>query len=294
MSLFLPYTHNFQVYFKTTSKIITYEKILEQYDIFILKSEEEDYREISREFSQAANSLADEEVIIHIKNIDSFDTYSARKSAEENLENARNLILLYSHKTPISWSQTSISKQCCKEGMQHITNSNSAVSMIADLRPQIAAERIEYFLENISLRNGSTFDRFNRIISLHGLCAIQDAPETQLLNLWICIETLIPSDNSKSKIENIINKSSPILCLIYIRKIVRNLLRDMLNWNKRKTKLLLSSIPSESDDLTLKLILFLSKHHTSERNELFHELDDFPLLRNRIFNISETLSDSKK
>lgn len=228
LALFLPYTHSFQVYFKAHNNIRCYEKILNEYGITFFSEEDENYKDVSEKFNEISNPVKEDELIIHINDIDAYDHYSARKSAEENLENVRNLILLYSHKTPISWSEVSVSDQCCKDGIEHVINNQSSVRMIADLRPQIAAERIEYFIENIALRKGATLDRFNRIIGLHGLCAIQDAPETQLLNLWIYIETLIPSDSSKSKIENILKKSTPILNLIYTRKIIRNLLRDML------------------------------------------------------------------
>lgn len=288
----LPYLHSFEVYFCIGKEIAAFRTTLERYSIKILDAIPEDLIELA---TNSKFEVDQYEVLVEVSNIKSFDVHSGRRKAEETLERVRDLALLYSHKRPITWNEIALVRQCCLDHPVVTHPPKSSVQKIADLRPTIAAPRLAYLVENLSLDEQGDRERFDRIVDLHGLCAIQDAPKTQLLNLWICIESLIPTEPSRNKIANIIESAMPVLMLLYVRRLVKNLLRDLLEWDKATTKAILKNIPCDSDErLAHKVLLLLSSENGELRNQIFSKLDDFPLLRYRIFSMATIFSDHKK
>jgi hypothetical protein len=286
-----PYTHNFEVYFITTKDITLYKKSLDKFDINICEVIPDDLKELASANNFNINS---DEVFIEVAKINSFDIHSGRREAEAQLELVRNLILLYAHKKPISWSSTALVRQCCIDRPQVTFSPKSSVQKIADLRPQMASERLFYLIENLKLMKTDN-EKFDRIISIHGLCAIQEAPETQLLNLWICIESLMPTEPNRNKISNIIEMAIPILMLIYVRRIIKNLLQDLLGWNRKLVRKTFNKFESNSDEKLVHSVLhFLAPENDVMRQEFYKKMDAFPLLRYRIFSISQLFSDPKK
>jgi hypothetical protein len=288
----MPVIHSFEVYFIAKKDLSKFSNTLSIFSIEILDKLPDDLIQIAHDHQFIAEA---DEILIKVSNINSFDIHSGRREAEQTLDRVRDLILLYSHKKPITWSPTTIVTQCCLESPVIAVSPKSSVQMISDLRPSIAASRLQFMLENMSITDGNDRERFDRIVDLHGLCAIQDAPETQILNLWICIESIIPSEPSRNKINNIIQIASPLLMLTYIRRLIKNLLRDLLEWNKKATRQTLKRIPHESDEWSaIKVLMLLSPEHEELRKELYSKLDDFPLLRHRIFFLSEIFSSKDK
>jgi hypothetical protein len=288
----LPYLHNFEVYFSVNKEISEFKTTLTNYSISILDRLPEDLLETA---NQNKFEIGQNDVIVEVSKINSYDIYSGRRQAEETLERVRDLALLYSHKRPISWNGIALVRQCCRDQPVATQAPKSAVQKIADLRPSIAAPRLAYLVENLSLDEQGDREKFDRIVDLHGLCAIQDAPETQLLNLWICIESLIPTEPTRNKITNIIDSAVPVLMLLYVRRLIKNLLRDLLEWDKKFVKNILRQISFNSEEkLAHKVLLLLAAENENLRVELFARLDDFPLLRYRIFSMATVFSDHKK
>ena len=56
-----------------------------------------------------------------------------------------------------------------------------------------------------------SFERFNRVVDLHGISLINDIPENQLLNIWISLETITPTHVGNTKINEIVFSSDAIL-----------------------------------------------------------------------------------
>jgi len=288
----LPYIHHFEVYFSVSSEIVNFKSTLGKYSVAILDAIPADLVEIA---TLNKFEICQQEVLVEVSKIHSYDIHSGRREAEETLERLRDLALLYSHKRPITWNSIALVRQCCRDAPVATQAAKSSVQNIADLRPSTAAPRLAYLVENLSLDEKGDREKFDRIVDLHGLCAIQDAPETQLLNLWICIESFIPTEPTRNKIVNIIEMAMPVLMLLYVRRLINNLIRDLLEWDKKFVKQILRQITCDSDEwLAHKVLLLFTKENENHRSTLFQRLDEFPLLRYRIFSLATVFGDPKK
>lgn len=140
----------------------------------------------------------------------------------------------------------------------------------------------------------SSFMKFDSVVDLHGLATKSDSESSQLLNIWIALETITPPNSKKSKIQNIIDASTPFLLNGYINRLMLSLKRDIYRWNKKEYRSIIKKIePKELNPLEKITALVALEEYTPLRSELLAKLDEFPLLRNRIFNINQSIKNPK-
>lgn len=248
--------------------------------------------EFSEYISRHNFKLSGDKVYLSANDIEAYDPFSARERANNALENIQKAFVLFHHKERVSWDDAAL-----------IVDSESGKSVISgapispmlkgiDMRPQKAASRLNTFLNDFTL---NSHDKIFSVLNLHGLAVSNDSLENQLLNIWICMETLAPSDanSSKSKINNIISKIKPALMLGYHSRLIDRLLLDFLLWNQTVFKKFLHRIDGDNTKYRLLFLLILPEYEAL-REDLKTEFQDFALLRNRFFKLSGLLSDTKK
>ena len=71
-----------------------------------------------------------------------------------------------------------------------------------DLKEQKAKIKIQNFIKSFSLEDGS-FSKFINSIRLHSMALHSDSVENQILNLWVALESLVPSETKNSDESNI-------------------------------------------------------------------------------------------
>lgn len=282
-----PFSHQFDIYFIASSLIETIHNETQHFNIEKLDSlpEEIVYFATQRGFTKNID-----EVFVKINDVTSFDVFSARMTAESRLSKIRDLFALFSHKFQLRWRDEALVVQlCCEEKPEIVKKHRSSMEKGFDLTPPVAAKRMNWLLRNLSLAETGSYERFDRVVELHGIGVTNNIPENQLLNLWISIETITPSSLSQNKISSVISALKPTLMLNYISGLVEQAASDLIQWDKYKAKKILKSISRTSlREATLKL-LALSELEP-KRKELYEALADFHLLRYRIFRISEILS----
>lgn len=164
-----------------------------------------------------------------------------------------------------------------------------------DLRPDRASKELNSFLKKFST-TGVSFQKFNRVVDLHGTCLSSDVTENQLVNIWTSLETIVPSHVGSSKIGGVILSIQPFILTSYLARIVERFTADLIQWNKWLTKKILKKVPCNNPkDLQSKVVNLLAIEKNEEiLQELYDSFRDFHLLRHRAFQLSELFKDPKK
>ncbi|MFG3694835.1 hypothetical protein ACGFZ6_15835 [Stutzerimonas stutzeri] len=158
-----------------------------------------------------------------------------------------------------------------------------------DLKRGPAAKKLTKFVSGFSMKRES-FRKFHRSAELHALALSSDSVENQMINLWIALESLIPSKGpDKASIEHMVDSVIPFLNSSYVSKLLLSLCRDLFRWNGRLMKILLKDIGGK--DLISRLASFLSlQKHEAARNRLESSFGEFVLLSERYNYIKGVLS----
>lgn len=284
--LISPTVHNFEQYFIVSSLINEVKDSISTFGLNIL----EDLPENAKALAEESNiTLTEDEVWIEIDEIETYDRHTARKRAESRLDMVRDLFLLFSHKNRIHWRDEAIITQCCDEQPIVIRKPKNTMEKCFDLKPNDASKRLNSLISNIGLMNES-FIKFHRAVDLHGIGTTNELPENQLLNIWIALETLVPSHaHGGGKVVNICNALMPVLLKNYLTRIIQRLAGDLVRWNRSKTSSILRKLPNSGGKNLYQKVLELTalEEHQELRNEFYSELGNFYLLRFRLFELSE-------
>jgi hypothetical protein len=123
-----------------------------------------------------------------------------------------------------------------------------------------------------------------------------DAEENQILNLWISLESLVPSETKAdevSNIEHIVASLIPFLSIGYIERLLHNLCKDLLRWNHVATRHALRAIPGLKFTDRLAKLLVLTQFD-AQRIALENGFRDFHLLRDRFAYFKDILRSPSK
>lgn len=285
----LPVTHTFEVYFLVSNQIEKAKVPLKKFNIDIIDSLPKDLEALAlaQNFTRQPSQL-----LAKVANIHAFDIHSGRQAAERKLERIRDLFSFFSHKSKINWESKTLVQQCCLDAPVVALPPKSAIEKCFDVPPAIAANKLSKLLDNLSLETGGSNEKFDRIIDIHGVCVSNDVPENQLINLWTAIETIIPSNQGKNKVNNVIEKIIPVLMLLYVRRLLDRVTSDLVNWNKKLVHKYYRKIPdAKGEHISVKTLLLIGLESNREiLDEIQNELAKFPLLRFRLFQLSDTFS----
>ena len=161
----------------------------------------------------------------------------------------------------------------------------------ADPPPRLALTRLRALVSGFSLEKDS-FAKFHRSAQLHSMALGSDSQENQILNIWIALESLVPSEtksNESSNIEHISSSLMSFLSISYIENLLGNLAKDLLRWNSRLTRALLKKVKGKKVEEKLARMLIMEEYR-EVRAELEVATKDFYLLRDRLEYFKSTLS----
>jgi hypothetical protein len=286
VSSIMPVTHDFDVFFIVSDDVKQVAESIKPFRIEMVDKLPDNLIPFaeSRGFAPSPD-----EVLIKIDHIRAYDCYTARERAERQIDTLKDLFTLFFHKNALRWQESTLISQCCIDAPAIVRTPKSSMDKAFDMRPAWASKQLNWLISNLALRFGGSFDKFNRIVDLHGTCVSNLIPENQLLNLWISLETIVPSHVGMNKINNITLSLDPFVRMTYIRRLVERAVVDLMFWNKRATKKILKKVTdSKGLKLPMKLIFLLGlPENESLRTELYAELKEFHLLRFRLFRLSE-------
>lgn len=290
-------SHYFDALFLVSPLIKEVSSSVKAFNIEVDEVKLDDLKDAIDKFNFLKINEATDYEYVRINSIRAFDPQTARIEAERKIDNLSDLFSLFYHKRPIDWKREAILlKKCCEMSSSLERPHKGAMEKGFDLKPEKAAKALNYLISMFALRDKSSFQKFNRVADLHGICVSNDVVENQLVNLWTAIETLVPSHVGSSKINGIITFIAPFITVNYISRLLGRFVADLCLWDKHKTRKLLNKVPnSHGSSLLVKTLNLLAINSNRElRDELYTALKDFHLLRYRAFTLSEFLSDKDK
>lgn len=240
------------------------------------------------------NSRKDNESFIICSKIEAFDHHSARQKAEDLLGQICNAFNFFHHRTKPEIFDVSIVSRTADNYVVIIDKPNrSVLKSEFEENPIEAAKSVERTLNNLDL-SGESIYRFSRSIDLHSAALSATAIENQLLDFWAALETLLPkvSDSNKDRIVQICDSLTPFLQLNYINKILLELKSDICIWNESMLLELLEKVVTpEGFTQDEKFAALITLDENKENREgLYSQLSDYPLLKNRIYSIYKSFN----
>lgn len=225
-----------------------------------------------------------------ISNISAKDPYSARQVAEKRLKLCATFLNTFHHKENPSWQMECVVKNINNDDVTLVKSQINPMHKCGDLLQAVAAKKLMLFMSDFSLEKGS-FSKFVRSAELHSMALSSNASENQIINLWISLESLVPSESKSenaSNIEHIVDSLMPFLNERYIQKLINNLVKDLLRWNAVETKKALRPITGRKliDKLAKVMIL---PEHAAICASIEATFGDFHLLRDRFEHLKNLL-----
>lgn len=236
-----------------------------------------------------------DECFLYINEIESLDIHSAKSATEGKVKLLQTLIGLYHHKEIPKPITECLAFNKKTEECRKASTSINPMHKCQDMKPGAASKKLYDFISSFSMQRES-FQKFNRSAELHALALSSESRENQMINLWISLESLIPSiesNNSTSHIEHISNSLVPFLNLGYINKLIMRFSNDLFQWNSHIAKNLLKDIKADGV-LNKATHLLVLDEYESKRTKLSNSFRDFHLLKNRFEHIQAVVSDPKR
>lgn len=133
----------------------------------------------------------------------------------------------------------------------------------------------------------------DRAVVMHNTAISERNLSNGFLNLWSALEVLFVESQSKSKLNDVENKLIPILQKDYVSEIFDQL-EDCLEENIGETyvKNLKEEVADYNEDTWLAELLILEEYEGC-RNKIMNDLEDYPVLRSRISQLSGVFKTKK-
>lgn len=237
------------------------------------------------------NSRQSNESFIICSKVKGLDHHSARENVEKFLGQVTNLFNFFHHKEKPKLNDISIVSRTSDNYVVVIDKPiKSILKTKSDEYPNIAAKSVEKVLANFKLDGESTY-RFSRSIDLHSAALSASAIENQMLDLWAALETLMPksSESNKDRIVQIADQLIPFLQINYIEKQFAELYDNLEKWDSSffQEQLKEAKGYEENNSVVSIAALVTLSENKDLRVKIYEKLDDFPLLKNRIYSIHE-------
>lgn len=292
-----PHIHNYIVGIGVDSVLASFDQsVLSHWEITVIDADQLLLEESPEGFQVDLIEYSKKHAVKHIALVatNATDFRSATSAAQRALEDAFNFFRLFSHKGEVKLASDAVVRQsCCAHDIREVNRPSNAMHHIRDLRRARATSVMKRYSESIRLDVERDSNKFRNIVNIHGMSLSSQSTDIQLVNLWTCLETIVPADRSATKVGNVVNRLLPALMLGYLNRIVTNLIFDLLRWDRRRFSKVISKIGTDDgDDLKQKFVSLLTADHLRDlASDLLSQLGTFELLRYRTFEVATILAD---
>ncbi len=293
--LIFPHHHKFKILFKIKSVAeILGKDEFESFNISI----DDSVPEVFKLYSDITRfgKLEDGQKFVIVDKINAMDAVTAVSKAEDSISRLHDLFRIFHHKESYELSKEALVEQCCVDGIRKVSRTRNRMQFVNDHRPSKAGKKFEEMLRVLKLPHGPDRAKFFRLVDFHGMSVSAGILENQLLNIWISLETISPSNRRKTKIESVVDGISPFIGLNYFHRIFERLTFDLFRWNRWQTRATLSKLDLPKGlgpvERVAHLVVLEKNHHLLE--EILPKMGNFELLRFRVNEIYNNFSDPKK
>lgn len=238
--------------------------------------------------------LAAGQVYVVVSKIQAVDIIGAQVQASNQIELISTLYSLFHHKERLESLEKGLVVEIGSGEVSGTKNVTNTMHKCSDLIPGRASAKLNKLITEFSLHKKS-FNKFTRSAELHSLALSSDSIENQMINLWIALESIIPTkpeEREISNIEHIINSITPFLSLGYIDRLMAKFTKDALNWNSGLVKRTLK--PIKGSGLAAKMAALMAlQQHQGAATTFRSEFRDFHLLADRFDYFSHVFSSPK-
>lgn len=294
-----PHSHKFRVGITASKSIndVSFD-VLRSNGILPYPHIKDDFDEDDKTFVEALEcykNISDGELLIC--HVSAPDANAAATMATKRITEAISFQKLFHHKLEVNIASTAVTEQsCCAEDIRTVPAFNNHMHFIRDMKALKAISAAKRCHEELSLDIGPDARKFANIVNMHGVSLSSTSNDIQIVNLWTCIETLVPSEQTASKISNAVKRVSPILALGYYKRLTITLLTDLLRWDRYCFSAILkkSKIDNSLPLYEKFMQLLREEENDADLRDLLTKCRDFELLRYRITSIVELLRDPEK
>jgi hypothetical protein len=237
---------------------------------------------------QFSRSRKRDESFVICSKIMAFDHFSAREKAEGLVGRIANIFNFYHHKEKPALLEKAVVSRT-EDNYVRIINKpvRSILKVTGDMIPVNAASAVKKILPLDLEKN--TMYRFARTLDLHSAALAATAIENQLLDLWAALETLLPKKihSGKDRIVQISEVLVDAIQLHYLVKLIRDLEKSLLNWDREKTQEILSSMPDLEGATSFQKVaaLVMIESNKPHREQFYESLKYQPLLKNKLYEM---------
>lgn len=293
-----PYVHSFTVYISISDHIKSIEsQLLSVFDISVIDTipvnitKKDHGKFLSEHRKRFSSCLA--------VDVESHDYFSAAESAKATIDILSDLYRVFYHKWNHDIGTLAVVEQkCCAGIFKEVAMPGNFMHYVKDSRPQKAQELLSEALTSVSFVRGPDRSRYLSLISMHGLSLQSTASDSQLINIWTCLETIAPPKHrvgNTSNVSNVIDSVIPVLMLGYVKRIVLTLFFDLARWDRSKLTSAFNQFgefkAKDSVGKLVEIITDLSRPTALEY--MLAELDTFELLRYRLYSVAKLMRDKK-
>lgn len=271
----------FEVYFKGSNFFKEIEESCSSFNMEIVEEQEPFYNNpIENKFFKNARK---KKIFIKCKGIKAVDYYHATKVASELVSLISDLFTVFHHKIKPWFSDESLVYHHKKSNVIEVNNFTNSMEKLRDNKIDDAKTLFPFFLSRFGLEHES-FKRFNRGVELHSLSLSTKETASQILNLWICLETLLITDSGATHISIVEEHLVKIIINEILESKINNLVHLLEQWNSEKFEEVIKKLPDtvKEDKLISVSSIFILKEYKNLAIELLNEMNDCPLLRYKI------------
>lgn len=235
-----------------------------------------------------------DEKVLRFKQVEALDEYTAIDSANELINIMGYFYSFYRHNIKVQIR----SRYVEKEGEQlHIVRPEvRGIKKSAQIYSREESTNGANDLLKLSMTSLKNFYMLTRIMEIHSTAIELESSSNSLLDLWSILELILEKDlqkNDKSRITQIVGMLEPFIKNSYINQIMKTLNDDFKRWNKEEYKQILSTVTYGTSEIE-KIFAFVTLDiYQKLREDVYDKLDQYPLLRYRIFNLNELFSNTK-
>ena len=163
------------------------------------------------------------------------------------------------------------------------------------------AESSEALDSTIEILSGDHFSiasihEFHKVLDFHHAAMMSTDLENQLLDLWAALEGFLPThDGSSDRIIWYINYILPTLTLKHNEKIFQSLADDLKSeQDNERLQNIINGIAHGENYFYKTIHIVSSEDYRDERSNLLGSITNNPLLRNKVFEMSEKFKKTNK
>lgn len=228
--------------------------------------------------------------VLLFEKISSKDPYMAIAEAHELINRIYTIYKIFNHSDKIFYGKSDLALDTTKDKKYYFSSEITAITHQKDVDYSIMREKFQNFFSNFFIHSDS-MHKFDKALTLHSYALQNAKPETQLIFFWSALESIAVKNNPKSIINSTISFMLPFLKKRYYYENFQYIYDELLQFDKDKIEKIFNEANIEFNVINLAKSIILEKN---EIKNILKLLDDYPLLRHKIYVINKELKTPKK